>query len=182
MNPYFFICSHIQNCMFEKYICYRSCGVPVIPVTPFPQRHGTIWLVDFFVLKNWRLLIACASGCGHGHCDGLCVFAFFCVNVVLLFHAIAFAVSMYDALEMHFLLSNWCFCLYFLRDLCFLFFHFCFLCVSKLWSCRFWRLVYLGILAVCMLGLDVYNFIGTELVSACLGFFLKHFWRICNVV
>ena len=40
-----------------------------------------------------------------------------------------------------FLLSNWCFCLYFLRDLCFFFFHFWFLCVSKFWPCRFWRLV-----------------------------------------
>ena len=64
----------------------------------------------------------------------------------------------------------------------FYFFISVFLCVSKLWSCRFWRLVYLGILAVCMLGLDVYNCVGTELVSACLGLFLKHFWRICNVV
>ena len=32
-----------------------------------------------------------------------CVYLlFFCVNVVLLFHAIAFAVSMHNALEMHF--------------------------------------------------------------------------------
>ena len=56
-HPYFFICCYIQNCMFAKIFYYRSCGVPVIPVTPFSQWHGAIWLVEFFKNKNRGVLI-----------------------------------------------------------------------------------------------------------------------------
>ena len=51
-HPYFLVCCYIQNCMFAKIFCYRSCGVPVITVTPFSQWHGAIWLVEFFKNKN----------------------------------------------------------------------------------------------------------------------------------